>query len=140
MPHLMILDGCTCGKRRIAGSDTRIVRIIVGSEFGDTALVPGEVITQAPTEVRCLNGNGIHIKLDALILHPSDIGQNDVREIGSCRSADIIQQVLGTLVVILQSTRNAIVQYTEVDAEIISARLLPFQVRTVTIRLQQIGT
>ena len=101
MTHLMILDSRTCGKRCIASCNTRIVRIIVRGELGDTALVPSEVITQVPTEVRCLNGNGIHIKLQALILHPSDIGQNDVREIGSCRSTDVVQQVLRTLIIIL---------------------------------------
>ena len=43
-------------------------------------------------------------------------------------------------IVIFKGTRNAVIQKSEIDTHIIGRGFFPFQVRTITIRFQQIRT
>ena len=138
--YLMILNGGTRSKRGISRGNTRIVGIVSSRQLGDAALVPREVIAQLPTEILALDSHGIHIELNPLVLHPSHIGGNDVREVRTCRSTHTVQQVTGTLVVILDGTGNPVVQETEIKTKVVGRGFLPLQVRTIAIRLQEIGT
>ena len=138
--YLMILNGGTRSKRGISRRDARIVGIVSSRQLGDATLVPRKVITQFPTEILALDSHSIHIELNPLVLHPSHIGGNDVREVRTCRSTHTVQQVTGTLVVILDGTCNPVVQETEIKTKVVGRGFLPLQVRTIAIRLQEIGT
>ena len=115
MSYLMILDSRSGGKGGITGRNTRIIRIINRCQFRNTTLVPGKVVSQLPTEILCLNRYCIDIEFNPLIRHLTHIGGNDVGEVRSGRRTDTIQQVFGTLVVILYCTSDSIVQKTEIQ-------------------------
>ena len=115
MSYLMILDSRSGGKGGITGRNTRIIRIINRCQFRDTTLVPCKVVSQLPTEILSLNRYCIDIEFNPLIRHLTHIGGNDVGEVRSGRRTDTIQQVFGTLVVILYCTSDSIVQKTEIQ-------------------------
>ena len=138
IPYLMILDGRPRSKRCITGCNTGIVGIISSCQLRDSTLVPSEVIPQLPSEVIVLDGHGIDIELNPLIPHLTHIGGNDVREVRTSRSTHTVQQIFGTLVVILQSTRNTVIQETEVYPQVIGRCFFPLQVRAIAVRLQEI--
>ena len=98
MTYLMILNGSTCGKRRITRSNTRIIRIIGSRQFRNTTFIPCKIVTQFPTEILRLNGYRIYIELDPLIRHLTHIGGNDISEVCTGWCTDTIEQIFGALV------------------------------------------
>ena len=136
MTYLMILDSRSGGKGCITGCNTRIIRIINRRQLRNTTLVPCEVIAYFPTEILRLNGHCIDIEFNPLIRHLTHIGGNDVGEVRTSRCTDTIQQVFGTLVVILYRTRDSVVQETEIQTEVVSGCFFPLQVRTIAIWFQ----
>ena len=136
--YLMILNGGTRSKRSISRSNTRIVGIVGCRQLRDPTLVPSEVIPQFPSEVVGLDSHGIDIEFNPLVLHLPHVGGDDVCKVRACRSADTVQQVLGPLVIILQGTRNTVVQETKIYPQVIGRRFFPLQVRTIPVRLQKV--
>ncbi len=71
------------------------------------------------------DGCGVDIKLNALIRHVADIGDEESCEVGACRLGNRIQEFRRLLLIKFEATGNAVIQESESKTKIRSGCLFP---------------
>ena len=100
----------------------------VRTEIQHLVTLGGEHEPRTPRQAGARDRHGVERELEALIAHRPDVLDPRGR-FGRLRRLDLEQQVRRVLDVVLDATREPVVQETEIDRTVVLVRALPFEVR-----------
>ena len=128
--HLDVVSG-TSGDS--TGLDSRMV-VGRSGQLGDLVMVVSGVDTDCPTRVGTLDENGIEVNLHTQVLKVTDVGGEEVGEVGSCGYRDVVDKVGGVPLVCINREGQPVTYESEVHTYVVSRGGLPLEVRVVSQR------
>ena len=132
----MTLNGVTRTRRDTTGWNRSL--FITRVQLDDLVLVVREVETEIPLEVVFVNCHCIERKLNTLVGKRTYVADYFVTEVGKCSHRNGVQQVIRLTEVVIDRTRNAVVQETEVNTCVVGSGPLPNKVGVKCIRTEGI--
>ena len=116
--------------------------VIIGTlafiQFGYFIGVPSDVHTQIPSKIFIIDNFCLNIEFDTLVAQTSHIGVYLVRKVGPCRNRNTTNQIVRLAIIVIQRSRNAIIQKSEIDTGIPRRSLLPFNIGVIAVRTYRI--
>ena len=129
-----IITGCSINTSM---NHTFISRVIIKCQFGNFIFIIRDVITQCPVPIFCRDRMSRQSKFNTFILQCTYIRQQLVTKVCTGRSCNRIQQIISFTIIQIKSTCQFVVQYTEIQSNIVSCSFFPFQVFIISLRSNQ---
>ena len=102
-------------------------------QTGDLVAVPCEVEVRVPCEVAGHDGTRVDVELYTGVGEVAEVDVADVREVGTCGIVGPYEQVGRLAAVPVEATVDAVVEESEVDADVPCVGFLPLQVSIVLL-------
>ena len=110
-----------------------VALVVDGVQLGNLWGIPSEVTADVPFPIFGLDGNQVHTDFKTFAFHITDVGFDTVGKVTAGRYKNVVQQVFRVTPVVVNRTRDAVVQETVVDTDVVSFRSLPFNVGIVAV-------
>ena len=111
-----------------------ISTLVISCKFGYDCLVPGNVCTDFPVPVPCLDRNCIDFEFDTSVLKVTDVCIKIVGKVGTCCNWSPVEKVLGVAFVELNGSVDAVFNEAIVNTNVVCRCGFPLQVSIVSVR------